>query len=83
MIAILDQMQQQVEDLRFDMHRLAVAGQLASRRIEGAIAEEKMHQLAPELDSYAMIPPRSQKWRLSGAKIKGFPKTSYVTLPRL
>ena len=57
MIAVLDQMQQQVEDLRFDVHRLAVAGQLASRRIKGAIAEEKMHQPAPELDSYAMIPP--------------------------
>src|SRR5262245_43668808 len=82
-IAVLDQMQQQVEDLRFEMHRLAVAGQLASRGIKSALAEEKMHQPAPELDSYATIPPGPRKWRLSGLKIKSSPKTSHVTLHRL
>jgi hypothetical protein len=47
MVAVLDQVQEQIKHLRLDMDRFAVAGQLASSRIEGTIAEEKMHPPAP------------------------------------
>lgn len=44
--------------------------------IEGAIAEVKMHPPAPQLGHRRADAALAEKWRLSGAKIKGFLRTS-------
>jgi hypothetical protein len=44
MVAVLDQMQEQVEHLRLDVNWYAAARQFASSRIEGTIAKEETHR---------------------------------------
>jgi len=48
MVAIADQVEEQVEDLRLDMDRSTAAAELASFRVEDTIAEEKTHPPAPD-----------------------------------
>ena len=47
MVAVFDQMNQQIEHLRLDRHAFAAAGQLAKLDIEHMVGKMKLHSVIP------------------------------------